>query len=58
MPFYVYECKAGHQTEGLCSIEDRDKPVPCSTCGKKKTKRIATPVAGIVRNPAVPRSKQ
>jgi putative FmdB family regulatory protein len=57
MPIYVYECRVGHQTEVICSIADRDKPVTCRQCGKKKTQRVATPVAGIVRNPAVPRRK-
>jgi putative FmdB family regulatory protein len=56
MPVYVYTCKAGHTTEVICCIADRDKKVSCATC-QKRAKRTTTPVAGIVRNPAVPRSK-
>lgn len=60
---YVFECPMCNAREELMlKMEDRDKVRPhCVVCELEMNtdvpmNRIATPVAGYVRNPAVPRS--
>ena len=39
MPLYDTVCDSGHATEQMLALKDRDKPEPCSECGKP-TKRV------------------
>lgn len=54
MRFYQYACRGGHTQEEFRATEDRNYPVKCKQCKRQMTLQI-TPVAGIVRAPAVPR---
>lgn len=68
MPLYQFECPAcGHRETVLLSMGDRDniRIVPRCMTGhpthpfrsRVVMVRVQTPVAGIVRNPAVPRRR-
>lgn len=52
MPFYSYRCKRNHTQDELRSIEQRNDPLKCSTCGGKMTLELS-PTPGVVKNPAV-----
>lgn len=54
MPLYEYVCTQGHTHTLMRSIADRREPLICAACNKPMTLAIS-PVAGTVRNPAVPK---
>ncbi len=55
MPFYTYRCERCDITrEDLKCMAARDKLPRCTTC-KKPMPREIEPVAGVVKNPAVPK---
>jgi hypothetical protein len=56
VPFYVYECPAGHKTEKMRNIARRHERALCDHC-TRFAYQVLTPVPGIVKNPAVPRRK-
>lgn len=55
MPLYAYECRdcKVQRTDMRTVVERNDGPW-CDRC-KRKMNLIISPVAGIVKNPAVPR---
>ena len=58
MPTYVWECPVCKiPMEVVCPMEERNRPMFCTGPHKAQylCTRVVTPVAGIVRNPAVPR---
>jgi putative FmdB family regulatory protein len=67
MPLYQYRCPhCGETKVELLSMDDRDSFDHVPRCGPSSLhplagtvpmRRMQTPVAGIVRNPAVPRSR-
>ena len=45
MPTYDFTCKdCGHEFEKNVPLDDRDKPVQCPECGKKKSIRAVSAV--------------
>lgn len=58
MPLYTYRCNPckKERDDMRCIAERHDGP-KCDRCGKKMTLQIS-PTAGVVINPAVPRSKR
>lgn len=57
MPLYSYECPPCNMTRyEMARIEDRHNGPKCYRCAREM-KLILSPVAGVVRNPAVPRGK-
>ncbi len=62
MPFYTYVCpRCDAETTELRSADDRNKDLPLCYNGDVpcEMEPVHTPVAGYVRNPAVPkRNKQ
>lgn len=44
MPFYVYKCKNGHETDSLRKVEDRHNPTQCDTCAQPATLEVQTSV--------------
>lgn len=58
MPFYQYECaKCEHRRGDVRTVAERHDGPTCDVC-KAQMKLVVTPVAGIVKNPAVPRSRR
>ena len=58
MPFYTYKCeRCGATAEELRPMDDRNTNPPVCYNGDVPIdmKPVITPVAGVVRNPAVPR---
>lgn len=56
MPLYAYKCpRCEAQCSELRAVKDRADGPLCYRCGQWKMDPIITPVAGIVRNPAVPK---
>jgi putative FmdB family regulatory protein len=57
MPVYEYECRRCKSSSSeLRSIADRLVAPNCPKCGKAMRFTLS-PTRGVVRNPAVPRSK-
>lgn len=57
MPLYVYTCPKCESTRSdMRTIEERNDAPRCDHCGSKMALTL-TAVRGIVRDPAVPRSK-
>lgn len=55
MPLYTYECAPCKATDMEMRLVDERHDTPiCFRC-KRAMKLVVTPVAGIVKNPAVPR---
>ncbi len=42
MPFYIYRCKNGHETDSLRSVDDRHNPTLCETCAQPATLEVQT----------------
>lgn len=56
MPLYEYRCtRCNGGTLEMRKIEERHDAPECWTCKRPMRLRV-TPVAGVVKNPAVPRS--
>lgn len=56
-PLYQYKCpNCGRQQEDIRCVADRQDAPQCHRC-KQQTILLISPVAGVVKNPAVPRSK-
>lgn len=55
-PLYEYACKAGHVTELRQLMDSKPAHTKCQTCGKR-ARPILSATPGVVRNPAVPRSR-
>jgi putative FmdB family regulatory protein len=48
MPIYEYACPDCQQSfEKLVSVGNKDKPVPCPTCGKDSPRKKVTLVASV-----------
>lgn len=59
MPLYEYECpKCKAQTQEMRCIVDRDNGPPCYRCSNNRMDLVVSPVAGVVKNPAVPRESE
>lgn len=58
MPLYTYECSLceWRRTDMRLIAERNDGPT-CDICGEEDMKLVINAVPGIVKNPAVPRSK-
>jgi putative FmdB family regulatory protein len=55
MPFYDYHCdKCNSGTSQMRFVAEREDSPKCIFCDQKM-RLVISPVAGIVRNPAVPR---
>lgn len=58
MPLYSYTCADCDRTrQEMRLIADREDVLPCESCGQPMKLEIS-PVAGIVKNPAVPRGSK
>jgi putative FmdB family regulatory protein len=57
VPSYDYQCKAGHVTESHQLMAEKAAHIRCHTCGKRARPVILKAPAAIVKNPAVPRSR-
>lgn len=58
MPLYEYTCvPCGKQRTDMRKIEERHYGPRCDRC-RKEMDLIISPVAGIVKNPAVPRGSK
>ena len=58
MPLYTYQCpNCGAQRNEMRTVEDRNNGSRCYRSCKAKMVLVITPVAGIVKNPAVPKGK-
>jgi putative FmdB family regulatory protein len=56
MPLYEYQCARGHITESLQLLTEKAAHVKCPQC-PRRAYPIVSAVAGIVKNPAVPRGR-
>lgn len=58
MPLYAYECaQCAKSRSDMRTIENRNNGPTCDRCRRKMT-LVISPVAGIVKNPAVPRGSK
>ena len=58
MPVYEYRCpKCKAQFDDVRSVAEREYTPACYRCGAK-TELVVSAVAGIVKNPAVPRGSK
>lgn len=58
MPIYEYKCSSCRRTRTeIRSVEDRRRGAPTCRCGAWMALQVS-PVAGVVRNPAVAKRKK
>lgn len=58
MPLYSYRCKAcGWQREDMRKVDERHDGPQCDRCRQLMRLEI-DPVAGVVKNPAVPKGSR
>ncbi len=60
-PFYLYRCpRCDAETEEMRPMDDRNKDLPLCYNGDVpcEMELVTTPVAGYVKNPAVPRKQR
>jgi putative FmdB family regulatory protein len=54
VPLYPYRCQKGHAFDDLRSIDRRDRPEPCPTCGSPLIRDPITPFSSILAQRAIP----
>lgn len=59
MPLYHYQCpRCRAETSDLRKMDERDDGPICYRCAQAQMNLILCPVAGIVKNPAVPKQER